>query len=157
VKKHYAEKRDANGEFVALLPMDTAWYRSYVLYPVEDYPRALKKFRQRFRLPYHKFKETTELLKQCELFKRWMQPDTSGSPPSPIELMILGVLRYIGRGWTFDDVEEATAINEETHRQFLHIFIHWGSTTLFDMHVKMPRKKEQISENLHEMKLEWLE
>jgi hypothetical protein len=50
-------------------------------------------------------------------------------------------------------VEEATAINEETHRQFLHIFIHWGSTTLFDMHVKMPRTKEQISGHLHEMKL----
>ena len=37
---------------------------------------------------------------------------------SPLGLLLLGSLRYIGRGWTFDDLEEATGINEETHRQF---------------------------------------
>jgi hypothetical protein len=37
--------------------------------------------------------------------------------------MLLGTLRYLGREWTFDDLEEAMLIDEETHRQFFHHFI----------------------------------
>jgi len=32
---------------------------------------------------------------------------------------LLGALYYLGHGWDFDDLEEATNINKETHRQFL--------------------------------------
>ena len=31
--------------------------------------------------------------------------------PSNIKLLLLGALRYLGRGHTFDDIEEATAIS----------------------------------------------
>ena len=27
-----------------------------------------------------------------------------GTPTSPLELLLLGALSYLGRGWTFDDV-----------------------------------------------------
>jgi hypothetical protein len=34
-----------------------------------------------------------------------MSADAKGITSSPIELMILGALRYLGRGWTFDDID----------------------------------------------------
>jgi hypothetical protein len=48
--------------------------------------------------------------------------------------MVLGALRYLGRGWTFDDLHEATGIDAETHRQFFHKFIEFGSTLLYNKH-----------------------
>jgi len=55
-------------------------------------------------------------------FRHWMSHDATGTPSSPIELMVLGTLRYLSRGWTFDDIEEATCISEENHRQFFDAF-----------------------------------
>ena len=43
--------------------------------------------------------------------------------PSPIELLILGSLYYLGWGWAFDNCEEVIAIGEETHHCFFHKFI----------------------------------
>ena len=45
---------------------------------------------------------------------------------NPISLLLLGSLRYIGRGWCFDDLEEATGISEEVHRVFFHQYILFG-------------------------------
>ena len=57
-----------------------------------------------------------------EWFPRWTsRKDATGKPSSPLELLILGALRYLGRGWTFDDCEESTAIGEETHRVFFRL------------------------------------
>ena len=66
--------------------------------------------------------------------------------------MILGALRYTGRGWTFNDLEEATAISEETHRQFYHAFIQVGSTILFKKYVIEPINNVQSQDRMHEMK-----
>ncbi len=33
----------------------------------------------------------------------------------PVELLVLGSLRYLGRGWTFDDYEESTTIDKDVH------------------------------------------
>jgi hypothetical protein len=53
-----------------------------------------------------------------------MSADAAGVPSSPIELMILGALQYLGRLWLdFDNVEEGTAASEEVHR----IFFPYGS------------------------------
>jgi hypothetical protein len=78
-------------------------------------------------------------------FNRWMPPvgrNFYGNKTSPIELLVLGALRYLGRGLTFDDLEEYTAISEETHRQFFHKFIEFGSTILYDEFVRMPINAE---------------
>jgi hypothetical protein len=46
--------------------------------------------------------------------------------------MVLRAFRYyLGRGWTFDDIEENTGISQETHRQFFHAFIEVRSTILY--------------------------
>ncbi len=33
----------------------------------------------------------------------------------PVDLLVLGSLCYLGRGWTFDDSEELTAIDKDVH------------------------------------------
>lgn len=107
-----------------------------------DQPQQSKlftKFRRRFRMPYQSFRDLLEEVDEHELFARWKRCDATGSPPSPIGLLLLGSLRYMGRGLTFDDVEEYMAIDEETHRQFFHVFIRYGEIVLFPRYVVMPR------------------
>jgi hypothetical protein len=60
-------------------------------------------------------------------------------------------LRYIGRGWTFDDFEEATFIHEEAHHQFFHIFIHLESTMLCDKYVVSPQTSAESKTHMHEL------
>ncbi len=35
---------------------------------------------------------------------------------------------YLGRGWEFGNLEEATGITGEAHKKFLHSFVVWGSS-----------------------------
>lgn len=87
-----------------------------------------------------------------EWFPRWTSAkDASGKPCSPLELLILGALCYLGSGWTFDDCEESTAISQETHRVFFHAFIQIGSTVLFKKHVLTPMNAEELMKHTHEM------
>lgn len=57
---------------------------------------------------------------------------------TPIELLVLGALQYLGRGLTFDDIEEATAISAEVHDVFFHVFIDFSSTLLYSKYVIVP-------------------
>ena len=76
-------------------------------------PKFEDKFRRRFRMPYASFVDLVAGAKESPLFKRWMSHDACGIPSSPIELMLLGSLQYTGRGWTFDNIEEFTPVNDE--------------------------------------------
>ena len=67
-------------------------------------------------------------LSQVEMFSRWTRKDALGQHASPLHLLLLGFLRFSGRGFTLDDLEEVTAIGKETHRLFIHKFILYGST-----------------------------
>ena len=65
-------------------------------------------------------------------------------PSKPIELLLYGSLRYLGRGWTFDDLEENTEIGQETFRRFFHKFIQFGITLLlYDEFVMTPSESDQ--------------
>jgi len=92
-------------------------------------------------------------MKQSGHFQHWMNRDAANWKPSPIELLTLATLHYLGRGWTFDDLEEATFINCETIRQFFHRFIDYGSTVLYNMHVIFPTTTEEAAEHMHEYML----
>eukprot|EP00957_Ditylum_brightwellii_P037596 2843573-Ditylum_brightwellii.AAC.1 len=58
--------------------------------------------------------------------RRWMRSDCTGTELLPIELLLIGSLCYLGRGLTFDDIEEFIAIHKETHGQFFHKCIEFG-------------------------------
>ena len=117
--------RDNTGQLSRLTPTTTVRYILYVTNGDQMIPRQLKKFCQRFRLPFKSFKELMNALKIHPLFSKWKDgnKNCAGKPASPLPVLLLAALRYLGRGWCFDDCEEQTCISEETHRVFFHKFI----------------------------------
>ena len=65
----------------------------------------------------------------------------------------MGAFHYLGRGWTFDDLEESTAISAETHRIFFHQFIHIGNTTLYPRYVTAPQGAEEATTHMNEFQM----
>ena len=62
----------------------------------------------------------------------------------------MGALRYIGRGWVFDDLEEATKISLSQHQRFLVDFLEIGSTVWYDKWVRHPSTAEEANKHCHE-------
>ena len=117
------------GELERIQPTESFWYTYYILEPLLDDERFMKKFRNRFRLPYDKYKELCEECRSSELFARWMGKDATGRDATPIALLVLGSLRYLGRGWTFDDVHNITysfifPSYKSLFKLFIYIIIH---------------------------------
>ena len=56
----------------------------------------------------------------------------------------------MGRGWCFDDLEEATGISKEVHRVFFHHFILFGDSHLYPRFVQYPKNAEQASTHMKE-------
>jgi hypothetical protein len=115
----------SSGNVVSMTARHSLWWILYVQQPKVDCPQWNKVFRKRFRLPYHSFLILLAMLKDdnhANFFERWQEdrPDKQFRKikASPIELLLLGSLRYLGRGWTFDDLEESTFITREVHRVF---------------------------------------
>lgn len=144
--------RDEEGNLSVLPPTKSLWYSLYCCgedVGVERQPNFHKKFRNRFRMPYPQYLELLELCRADASaggpLNRWRhdRPSNRGTPPAPIQLLILASLRYLGRGWTFDDVEEATAISRDVLRKFHHAFIEFGATVLFPQWVRGPETLEE--------------
>jgi hypothetical protein len=128
-KKIVFHALDDAGNRVPAAPTQTCWYMLYILHSCLASPKFHTRFRGRFRLPYDSFQQAIAEAKESGEFVRWCtKSDAVGVACSPIELLVLGSLRYLGRGWTFDCLEEQTLIAKETHRQFFHEFISYGST-----------------------------
>ena len=89
-----------------------------------------------------------EDLVESPIFFRWKtgRSDCTNHPSTPltISLLLLGTLRYLGRGFTFDNIEETTAAtSRETHQQFFHAFVKFGSACLYDKHVVMHKTYDE--------------
>jgi hypothetical protein len=149
-KRIILARRSENDELEEIPPTESMWYNLYITCPQVHDERFQKKFRRRFRIPYNSFIEFVEDAKDNEWFPRWQSTDCTGHGSSPLELLILGAFRYLGRGFTFDDIEEATGISEEVHRVFFHRFIWVGSTILFDKYVITPTDMDEAKTHMHE-------
>ena len=132
-------------------PRATDWYRDYVSEANTSATNFHKKFRARFRLPYAAFTSLIEECKRAQWFAKYDSRRARGlQQPHPIELYILGALRYIGRGWVFDDLEEATKISLSQHQRFLADFLEIGSTVWYDKWVRHPSTAEEANKHCHE-------
>jgi hypothetical protein len=85
------------------------------------------------------------------LFDRWKansncyeSENKNNKNVSPIELLLLGSLRYLGRGWTFDNMRDVTYISRDVHRKFFHQFVKFGATVLYPIYVSAPRTVEEL-------------
>ncbi len=157
-KKRCAEapilaRQTENGEVEEILPTESLWYILYISNPNTDCHRFQQKFRRRFRMPHSTFIGLVADDMAGNWFHTWMGKSCTNKPSSPLGLMILGSLRYSGRGWTFDDCKEATAVGEETHRCFFHQFITIGSTILVKKYINTPQSSSEIKSHIEEFQM----
>ena len=147
----YRWKENKDAEVVIIPPEESTWYKMYITnyLMLEDDPMS-QKFRERFRLPYNEFLALVKEISADDRFDRWCGAKVNNKKASPIELLILGSLRYLGRGWTMDDLEELTNISAEVHRIFFLAFIDFGSTTFYIKHVVTPVNSADAKSNMRE-------
>ena len=147
-----ARKDTEDGPLEIIWPEDSLWYKAYVRNFLMLEPKSFmaKKFRERFRLPYPNFLQLVASVSESELFDRWCGYKPNNKQSSPIELLVLGSLRYLGRGFTFDDIEENTAISKEVHRTFFHRFVEFGSTVLYEKYVQTPDNVDEAKTHMRE-------
>ena len=144
VKRHIIQFPNDDGTMLNVTFKDSTWYNLYIHNPPTS-KRQLKIFRRRFRLPYAEFITMIEDIKTNENFIRWRDKDCIGNEPSDMRLLLMGTLRYIGRGLTFDDIEEFSFISGEVHRNFFAAFIEYGSTYLYNKYVVNPASDTDVS------------
>jgi hypothetical protein len=144
-----------DGQIKVLGPKSTFWYTSYVQNPNPASVKFQRKFRRRFRMSYDSYVKHLAEVKESDCFNAWSSEseDCVGKKSSPIELLLLGTLRYLGRAWTLDDLEEQTMISEEVHRLFLHAYISWGSTSFYERYVVTPRDEDELQTNSREYEM----
>ena len=73
-------------------------------------------------MPYKSYRDIVAEARNDDLIPSYEKCNALGQPGIPFDIRILGALRYLGRGWTFDDLFESTGVSEEIHRQFLKDF-----------------------------------
>lgn len=105
-KKHTKEKKKRK-TVERSDPRTSVWWEMLMKPDLrEPTSKTAKLFRRRFRLPLPAF---DYLMTQA---RKWFpnadRPDAAGRPSVPLELKVLGVLRILGRGVCFDDIEELT-------------------------------------------------
>jgi hypothetical protein len=88
-KRHHNQVRCEDGTLWNATFEDSNWYALHIDNPPTSH-WLLKKFQNRFHLPYPQFLELVEDIKDHELFDRWKFHDCTGSPPSDIHLLLLG-------------------------------------------------------------------
>ena len=83
-----------------ITPEESGWYCTYVSnFLLEEADSFMaKKFRNRFRLPYPSYKDLLHQIKSDNRFERWRGHKWNGKKSSSVELLLLGSLRYLGRG-----------------------------------------------------------
>jgi hypothetical protein len=115
----YARRDTEDGLLEIIPPEYSMWYKFYVRnFYIKQDAKLAKAFRNHFRLPYPQFLELVEDVRSNDLFDRWCGYKSNNKKVSPVELLLLGLLRYLGRGWTFNDCEESTAIDKDVHQTF---------------------------------------
>jgi hypothetical protein len=142
-----------DGKLRRVCPKLSSWWIDYIQNPEPNCPAWNKVFRQRFRLPYMSYLEILDWVSGdgCGgLFDRWRTESDgytgrrNNKKVSPLELLLLGTLRYLGRGWTFDDIEESTKVSRDVHRCFFHAFTTFGAKFLYPRYVCMPQSTADL-------------
>ena len=72
---------------------------------------------------------------------------------SPISLLLLACLRYLGRGWIFDDLSEGTGISRDVHRKFFHQLVSFGKEVLYPKFIKYPKTTAELGNHSSEFEI----
>ena len=147
--QHWAKRcvwgrSDETGKKVPLKPQESMWYMMYVSNPlITDDISMHAKFRKRFCIPYANYLELVDHCTSDYWFQKWCGFKKNNKKASPI-------VRYLGRGFTFDDIEECTAISSEVHRVFFHTFVNFGRNVLYPKYVSFPKTANEATTHMAE-------
>jgi hypothetical protein len=98
----YARRDTEDGPLEIIPPQESLWYHFYVRnYFINKDVKLQKAFRLRFRLPYEQYLDLVQQVQSNMLFDKWCGFKLNNKKVSPVELLVLGLLRYLGRGWTW--------------------------------------------------------
>ncbi len=100
-----------------------------------------RKFRRKFRLPPSLVNAIVARLVELGFSDA---EEYRGRQLPPLILKVLGVLRVLGRGVTFDDVEEVNWVSEETNRAFFHKCCHAIGVQMWDEHIRFPKTTADV-------------
>ena len=118
----------SNEGYDPISSLDSQWYKRYVKYPhAKQNAKHFSLFRRRFRMPYQSYLNLVHEARDNNWFPQYEKYNAIGQKGIPLDVLILGALRYLGRGSTFDDIFDATDVSEEVHRCY--------SYTIYCMHV----------------------
>ena len=142
-KRKYLSK-DA-GVRTILTPKQCTWYIFPIINGEVMDKTELKDFCNQFRMPYENFKELLQEANCKPMFAKWAKgrTDCYRQPSSPLSLLLLGALWYLGRGGTFDDCQASSFIHKEIHRHFFHLFLKYRSSVLYDCFIVMTKTPEE--------------
>ena len=104
--------------------------------------RDAKLFRNRFTVPYQLFKQ---LLAHAEEWFPQKKYDVCGKKTTPIFLKLLGTLRMLGKGCSWDLLYELSGISGEVHRKWTYQFLDKFSKKMYPLHVHGPRNTDELN------------
>ena len=96
VKKHILFVRDDDGNPKEFKTTDTLWYLLYINQEPRN-ERMRKQFCSRFRMIHISYLELADDMPHHELFQQWVSNDATNKKPCEIKVLLLGLLRYLGR------------------------------------------------------------
>ena len=62
-------------------------------------------------MPHTAYLDLVREAREDKWFPHYERRNALGEMGILLEILILGALRYLGRGWTFDDLYEATSVS----------------------------------------------
>jgi hypothetical protein len=147
----YAWRDTEDGPLEIIPPQELLWYCFCVQnYYINEDVKLKKAFCLCFRLPSKQYLELVQQVQSNKLYDRWCGSKSNNKKVPTVELLVLGSLRYLGPGWTFNDCEESTAIDKEIHCCFFQVFIRFGSTELYQKWVIILVDLPKANLNMHE-------
>lgn len=109
--------------------------------------RQHKQFRLRFRLPFPMFTWLVDWTRTWYDLKKKIV-DVTGLQRIPIELLVLGVLRMLGRGTCLDGIYELSFVSKTTMQAFFHDWCSHVAMDLFHKHVVFPTSDDDIYKSI---------
>lgn len=114
-----------------------------------------KLFRRRFAVPFSMFKNIVEEARSWVSMKGILNEklgdfrmDCRGIEGVPLELKILGALRMMAKGCSFDAIAELSGMSISTMQPFFHFFLNKFCEVYREAWIKYPKTPEEAADNL---------
>ena len=121
---------------------DSCWFKFLQRDLTDLNERDGKTFRLRFTVPYQLYQQ---LLGFAENWFPQRLVDACGRELSPIFLKLLGTLRILGKGCSWDLLYELSGVSAEVHRKWTYKFLEKFSKEMYPIYVHGPRNSEELN------------